>query len=340
MPTVVIKPGATIFVTGVNGLIGSNVVDQLLARGYNVRGAVRDVEKVKWLKEYFDGKYNDVCLELVEVPDMTADGCYDHLLENIDGFIHLAAPVGTINDLDLALETGRRAGISALEACAKTPSIKSFVNTSSSVAASFALPQLEQELHIDDKTYNDHTVSVARAAEGPRNNFPIYCAMKTETERAMWQWVQEKKPGFRMNSILPNANFGPVLVPEHQGYPSTIDWARRAWTGEHLEAYAAGVPPQYFTAVRDAALVHIAALIYEDVKSERLFVYAERFNFNDLLAIYRKNYPDKTFKDDIPGLGRDMVVPPTARAEEVLKWIKGSGWDSLEESIVAMSKDW
>lgn len=87
-------------------------------------------------------------------------------------------------------------------------------------------------------------------------------------------------------------------------------------------------------------MLHVAALTYEDVKSERLFGYAERFNFNDLLAIYRKTYPDKKFKDDIEGLGRDMVVAPTARAEEVLKWIKGSGWDGLEESVVAMSKDW
>lgn len=81
MPSVVIKPGATIFVTGVNGLIGSYVADELLSRKYNVRGAVRDVKKVGWLKEYFDGKYSDARLELVEVPDMTVDGCYDHLLE-------------------------------------------------------------------------------------------------------------------------------------------------------------------------------------------------------------------------------------------------------------------
>jgi nucleoside-diphosphate-sugar epimerase len=81
MPTLIIKPGATIFVTGVNGLIGSYVVEELLSRKYNVRGAVRDVKKVGWLKEYFDGKYDDARLELVEVPDMTADGCYDDLLE-------------------------------------------------------------------------------------------------------------------------------------------------------------------------------------------------------------------------------------------------------------------
>jgi nucleoside-diphosphate-sugar epimerase len=81
MPTVVIKPGATVFVTGVNGLIGSYVAEQLLVRGYNVRGAVRSIEKTKWLREYFDGKGFDSKLELVEVPDMTIEGCYDDLLE-------------------------------------------------------------------------------------------------------------------------------------------------------------------------------------------------------------------------------------------------------------------
>ena len=81
MPSASIKPGATIFVTGVNGLIGSHIVDQLLPLGYNVRGAVRDVEKTAWLQEYFDSKYTDTKLHLVAVPDMTADGCYDDLLE-------------------------------------------------------------------------------------------------------------------------------------------------------------------------------------------------------------------------------------------------------------------
>lgn len=83
MPTIVIQPGATIFVTGANGLIGSHITDQLLKRGYNVRGAVRDIEKNKWLAEYFDGKYEAAKFEMVAVPDMTADGCYDNVVKGM-----------------------------------------------------------------------------------------------------------------------------------------------------------------------------------------------------------------------------------------------------------------
>lgn len=90
MPTVVINPGATIFVTGVNGLIGSHVADQLLVRGYNVRGAVRSIEKTKWLEEYFVSKHVEKGgkFELVEVPHMVAEGCYDSHLQGESPFNH------------------------------------------------------------------------------------------------------------------------------------------------------------------------------------------------------------------------------------------------------------
>jgi hypothetical protein len=139
---------------------------------------------------------------------------------------------------------------------------------------------------------------------------------------------------------LPNVNFGPVLIPEHQGYPSTIDWARAAWTGERLDVYTKIVQPQWFISLCDSALLHISALIYAEVDGERLFGWAERWNYNQLLTIYGEHYPEKSFPKHVEGLGYDRVSAPTKRAEEVLRWIKGIGWDGLEESVVAMSRDW
>jgi hypothetical protein len=280
------------------------------------------------------------------------------LLLGIEGFIHLAAPVGGIFDLDFALDIGRRAALNALEACEKTPSVKRFVNTSSSTAASFSKPDVGHEVPIDETTYNDEAAEMAKADETRAKGFWIYATMKSETEKAMWQWMKDHKPQFVFNSIvstpiftyiifkksdtlqLPNVNFGPVLVPEHQGYPSTVDWARAPWTGENLELYAKMIPPQWYVSLRDDALLHISTLIHSDVANERLFAYAGRFNFNHLLAIYRKHNPEKTFPEDVEGLGQDWAVAPTARPEEILTWVKGRGWDGLEETVVEMSKDW
>ncbi|KAH7077719.1 hypothetical protein BKA63DRAFT_410328 [Paraphoma chrysanthemicola] len=341
MPTVVIKSGATIFVTGVNGLIGSHVADQLLARGYNVRGAVRDVEKTKWLKDFFDGRHKGVKFELVGVPDMTADGCYDAHVEGTEGFVHVAAPVGGILDLDVALDLGRKAALNALKACAKTPSVSRFVTTSSSFAASFPKVHLDHDLEIDETTFHDSAVEQAKLAEDPRQKgMCVYAAMKSETEKEMWKWVKENKPHFVFNSVLPNANFGPLLVPEHQGLPSTVAWINSAFTGERFSELAAMVDPQWYISPIDDALLHVSALIHSDVDGERLFAYAERWNWNQILAILRKHYPQKTFPDDVDGQKDDRVKPPNARAEEVLRWVKGEGWTSLEESVVGTSKGW
>jgi nucleoside-diphosphate-sugar epimerase len=81
MPTLAIQPGATVFVTGANGLIGSHIIDQLLKIGYNVRGAVRSVDKCKWLADYFQERYAGVTFDMIEVPDMTVDGCYDEAVK-------------------------------------------------------------------------------------------------------------------------------------------------------------------------------------------------------------------------------------------------------------------
>lgn len=81
MPDLALDTDATVVVTGVNGLVGSHVADQLLKRGYNVRGVVRDAEKHKYLVEYFGEKHRYAKFELVGVPDMTVEGCYDDVVK-------------------------------------------------------------------------------------------------------------------------------------------------------------------------------------------------------------------------------------------------------------------
>jgi len=50
-----------------------------------------------------------------------------------------------------------------------------------------------------------------------------------EAERALWKFVKEQKPGFVVNAVLPNANFGKILV---KGQPaSTGDWVTTLFNG-------------------------------------------------------------------------------------------------------------
>lgn len=97
--------------------------------------------------------------------------------------------------------------------------------------------------------------------------------------------------------------------------------------------------PEYFISTQDCAILHVSALLHSEVSSERLFGFAERWNFNQLLAIYREMFPDRKFPADVEGLVEDETVVPTERAEEVLGWLKeGKGWDSLDSAVREMSE--
>lgn len=55
--------------------------------------------------------------------------------------------------------------------------------------------------------------------------------------------------------------------------------------------------------------------------------------------MYRAQCPERSFPVDVEGLVDDKCVPPSARAEEILKWIKegGKGWDALEDVVGEMA---
>lgn len=75
-----LPPGSTVLVTGVNGLIGSHVAEQLLAHGYKVRGTVRDTQKSSWTLDFFGKKFGPGLFELIQVRDITEDGAFDEAL--------------------------------------------------------------------------------------------------------------------------------------------------------------------------------------------------------------------------------------------------------------------
>ncbi|KAF2016199.1 dihydroflavonol-4-reductase [Aaosphaeria arxii CBS 175.79] len=347
MPELALQPGSWVFVTGVNGLIGSHIADQLLARGYNVRGAVRDVEKCNWLKEYFDDKYSQqdaAKFELVAVPDMAVEGCYDDVVKGTHGFIHVASPLHG-PDARVLVPLTVQGALNAAKAAAKTPTVTRFVFTSSSIAATIPKPNVK--FSIDASSFNDAAVEKAfnYPADEPQElkGMYNYAALKTAAERAMWKFVNEEKPGFVFNSVLPNANYGKVLIPTQQGTPSTIAWAHAAFTGELWDLHRSRIPPQYFIDTVDTALLHVSALIHASVSNERLFGFAEPFHWDKILGIFRRIYPERTFPADDPADDRrDLMTVPNKRAEEVLGWVKGGGegWTGLEVSLREMSEAW
>jgi nucleoside-diphosphate-sugar epimerase len=80
-----------IFITGATGFIGSQTVNAALAAGYRIRLSIRRKEQEHDIQRWIVGSEEGV--EFAHVPDLTASGAYEGLLDDVDFIFHLASPL-------------------------------------------------------------------------------------------------------------------------------------------------------------------------------------------------------------------------------------------------------
>lgn len=100
-----------------------------------------------------------------------------------------------------------------LKAAAVQPSVTNVVLTGSSYACLWPKPNVKA--NIGEDAWNEESLDKAFSLppSDPLQPWHIYCASKVLQEKAAWNFFKEEKPGFVMNTILPNATFGPILDP-------------------------------------------------------------------------------------------------------------------------------
>ena len=108
------------------------------------------------------------------------------------------------------------------------------------MAATAPIPN--KKFDITPETWNEDAIKAAW--EPPPYNddrvWSVYGASKTQAEQEVWKFVKEKNPHFVCNTVLPNANFGTILV---KGQPaSTGEWVTGLYKGD-TESLK-GVPPR------------------------------------------------------------------------------------------------
>jgi len=327
----VVPSPAKILVTGASGFLATHITAELLKEGYTVVGTVRSTEKGEYLVKQFDN-FGDK-FTFVIVPDVEKENAFDEAVKGVSGIAHVATTTGV--DPNVVIPDVIAGAIGALKAAAKEPSVKAVVYTSSSMAAAMAKADVEQ--HIDSSSYNQEAVDAAWAPPPYEMDrwLNVYAASKVAAEKAAWKFMEEEKPGFVLNTILPAANFGKVLFPDKQGYPTTSGWLKDLFEGT-INIHPA-IPPQHFISVTDAALLHVIALVNPTVQSERLFGFAEPYTWNSILAILREQYPSRTFIADLPGIGKELSTVSNEHAKELLaEWKgkpKGEGFEGLVETV-------
>ncbi|UKZ75601.1 hypothetical protein TrVFT333_003289 [Trichoderma virens FT-333] len=270
---------------------------------------------------------------------MEEDGAFASAAEGVDGIVHVATDVTLVNEPHRIIPAVRNGTINVLKEASSQESVKRFVLTSSSVAA--IIPEANKKgVIVDENTWNDDVVGLAWSGTAPDSakGYITYSTSKTEGERAAWKWMEENNPNFILNTVLPNCNFGRLLIPEHM-HGSTMGFVRKFFQRDYSAMEM--LPPQYFIDVRDTARLHVAALLDPNVKGERIFAFAREYNWTDVLTILRKLRPDQEFPNNPENEGRDYTeVIPIARAQKLLQSFFGqASWTSLEDSLAAGIED-
>lgn len=328
-----IPPGATILVTGGNGLIASHVIDQLLFAGYGVRATVRNPSKCSWMEPLYTKRHGSERFELVQVADLTTPNAWVDAMKGVAGIAHVAghSDLG-VKDFEAELKDELSIAINLLESARKEYSVSSVAFTASAWCA--YTPDTSKKLKLTEWTWNEDAITLASSNASPQEKgISNFMALKTRVEQEVWKWVKKEKPSFTFNTILLDTVMGECLDPINQGIPSTAGMVHWVWTGEnrHILDY---VEPQWHIDTRDAGLLYVAALTTPGVDGRRLFGFGERFSWYQVREILARLYPNKQIPP-VKDRGVDQTDVPNHYGAELLRGLGGEGWTSLEESVKA-----
>ncbi|KAF2994625.1 hypothetical protein E8E13_003690 [Curvularia kusanoi] len=333
-----IDPGSTVLVTGANGFVGAHIADQLLQKGYKVRGTVRDFSKHRWLVDLMSRKYGSDNFDLVTVKDMKIPGAFDEAVSGVSGIIHVASPRSVHITPQELIETTVAGTLSCLEAAVKERSVKRFVLTSSSSAVR-SLQAYRRSDTVSANEYDEETLGLAEKipADLPvMQKFMIaYFASKVAAEKAFWKWVTTHQPHFTVNTVLPCTIYGSPLEVSHQGFPSTSRIPLQILDGDtdsikHVQRF-------YYVHVQDVARLHFAALVDPFTSNERIFAFAGPYCMNELFDIFSKVVPGYKAPAKIAGLDFPLAeIGPQRKAKELLQDLGRKDFVELEETMIDM----
>ncbi|CAN1316674.1 Phenylacetaldehyde reductase [Linum perenne] len=226
--------GKVVCVTGASGYIASWLVKLLLQGGYTVKATVRDPNNPKKTQHLLalDGAKERLNLFKADLLD---EGSFDNVVEGCEGVFHTASPfylnatdpqarslVPSISILVLKhnkhelfhsvticslqaelVDPAVKGTLNVLRSCAKVPSIKRVVITSSMAAVAFNGRTLAPDVVVDETWFSD--------ADFCRKSKLWYMLAKTLAEELAWKFSKEN--GIDIVTLNPGLVIGPLLQP-------------------------------------------------------------------------------------------------------------------------------
>lgn len=268
--------GTTVLVTGGSGFLATRCVAQALQQGYRVRTTVRTAARESDVREHVEaaGATAGEALSFV-VADLTSDDGWAQAVAGCDYVLHVASPFPPHRpDHEDDLIVPAREGTLRVLRAARDAGVRRVVVTSSFGAVGYGHPATDRPFTEDDWTDVDASVAP-------------YIKSKTLAERAAWDFVAAEGGATELTVVNPVGIFGPVLGADHSG---SINMISMLMNGDFP-----ATPNLYFGVVdvRDAADLHLRAMIAKDAAGERFIGSAgDALSLHDIALILRERLGD------------------------------------------------
>ncbi len=329
----------TVLVTGAGGYIAMHCIQQLLEKGYRVRGTLRSLSREAQVRQELAAHIDaGGRLELVAA-DLMDDKGWETAVRGCEYVLHVASPFPAQepqNEDDLIVPA--RQGTLRVLRAAQAGNIKRVVLTSSMAAV------LEGHGK-GERTFDEHDWSHLDGRIG------AYSKSKTLAERAAWGFVESLKGQHPLELSVINPSFvlGPTLGADLRTSGELI--------ARLMRSEIPGVPRihWFIVDVRDVAAAHIAAMTTPEAAGQRFCCTAQACWTRDIALILERHFAargyriptreipdfvvrlvavfDKTVRLTVDSLGKEYSVS-TEKIRNVLHWQP----HALEDTVVAMAE--
>ena len=326
-----------VLLTGVSGWIAKHTAIELLNKGYEVLGTVRNNNLIDQTKLTI-GKYAPIeKLSFVEL-DLLKDEGWNEAAKGCKYIFHIASPfpIKVSRNREVLLPVAVDGTIRVLNA-GLNAGVEQIIKTSS-IVAMFRKPNRTNPYTFGENDWTDENWT-----EGVND----YFLSKTKAEKAAWDLMERKGLKNKLTTICPGGVFGDAL--DKKGGTS-IEYVRQFMAGKFPGAPKFAV---LISDVRDIAKAHVACIGNTKVGGRRLIVgkevkklvelsqlmaeampeYAKKLPKKELPNFMVKliSYIDSSAKTMIPDLGIMMQTDPTY-AEKLLGFEFKAAKDCMAEN--------
>ena len=326
-----------VLLTGVSGWIAKHTAIELLNKGYEVLGTVRNNNLIDQTKQTI-GKYAPIeKLSFVEL-DLLKDEGWNEAAKGCKYIFHIASPfpIKVSRNREVLLPVAVDGTIRVLNA-GLNAGVEQIIKTSS-IVAMFRKPNRTNPYTFGENDWTDENWT-----EGVND----YFLSKTKAEKAAWELMESEGLKNKLTTICPGGVFGDAL--DKKGGTS-IEYVRQFMAGKFPGAPKFAV---LISDVRDIAKAHVACIGNTKVGGRRLIVgkevkklvelsqlmaeampeYAKKLPKKELPNFMVKliSYIDSSAKTMIPDLGIMMQTDPTY-AEKLLGFEFKAAKDCMAEN--------